>query len=84
MGLRGFHLAQAFVLFVGFFGLYAVFRSPDLMAVDGPPRSCQVYHRQEIFFHGNNHLMYPVNVPMWNRLLQTVVGRCEDPLQGLI
>jgi len=50
------------------------------MAVDGPFRSCEVYHRQEIFFHGNNHLLYPVNVLMWNRLMQMVVGACEDPL----
>ncbi len=72
---------QSTILFFSFLLFYATFRSPDLMAVDGPPRSCEVYHRQEIFFHGNNHLLYPVNVRMWDRLMRLLLDECEDPLQ---
>jgi hypothetical protein len=72
---------QATILFLGFLVFYAIFRSPDLTVIDGPMRSCEVYHRQEIFFHGNNHLLYPVNVLMWDRLMNSVLGACQDPLQ---
>lgn len=69
------------IVFASFLVLYAVCRSPDLTAVDGPFRSCEVYHRGEIFFHGNNHLLYPVNVLIWNQLLKSVLGACEGPLE---
>lgn len=68
-----------FAALVGvFFAAYAALRSPDLMAVDGPFRSCEVFHRSELFFHGNNHLLYPVNVWTWDRLLRPLLGpSCE-------
>jgi hypothetical protein len=62
--------------FLGFFALYAALRSPDLMAVDGAVRSCEVYHRPGFFFHGNNHLLYPVNVRAWDRLVGLAWGPC--------
>ena len=72
---------QFTILFLSFLAIYATFRCPDLTAVDGPPRSCEVYHRHEIFFGGNNHLLYPVNVRMWDRLLGIVRGQCRGPLE---
>ena len=72
---------QFIILFFSFLIFYATFRSPDLMAVDGPFRSCEVYYRQEIFFHANNHLLYPVNVRTWGRLVRVVLGECRGPLE---
>ena len=72
---------QFIILFFSFLIFYATFRSPDLMAVDGPFRSCEVYYRQEIFFHANNHLLYPVNVRTWGRLMRVVLGECRGPLE---
>jgi hypothetical protein len=69
------------ILLVGFSLFYARFRSPDLMAVDGAFRSCEVYHRQDVFFHANNHLLYPVNVRAWDRLVRPALGTCGDPLE---
>ena len=67
-------------LLLGFFALYAALRSPDLTAVDGPLRSVEVYHRQELFFHENNHLLYPAIVWGWNRLLEPMLGPSQDGL----
>src|SRR5580700_9301202 len=69
------------VVFLGFFAIYAALRSPDFMAVDGGVRCFGVYHRQEIFFHGNNHMLYPVNVREWDQLVRSIVGPCQDPLE---
>jgi hypothetical protein len=69
------------IVFVSFFVFYAAFRSPDLMAVDGAVRSCGVFHHQAISFHGNNHLLYPLNVWVWDRLIRLVAGPCPDALE---
>jgi hypothetical protein len=81
MPIKRSDLLQVVMLFVSFLIIYVVFHSPDLMAVDGPFRSCEVFHRQKIFFHGNNHLLYPVNVLTWDRVIGSVLGACEDPLE---
>lgn len=59
--------------------LFIVLRSNDILAVDGAPRALEVFRRQAIFFHGNNHLLYPVNVLAWSRLLSLLGLRAANP-----
>src|SRR5438067_13029458 len=47
-------------------------RSKDCFAVDGGFRCLDVYRRQNLFFHGNHHLLYPLNVLVWTRLLSAL------------
>src|SRR6266849_10513849 len=58
--------ALVFVMFAGFF---LALRSCDIGAVDGAVRCLEVFRRGRIFFHENNHLLYPANVLVWTRFL---------------
>jgi hypothetical protein len=60
---------QAGMLWIFFSVLFVFLRSQQYTAVDGPVRCVEVFYRQDIFFHGNNHLLYPFNVLMWHRFL---------------
>jgi hypothetical protein len=55
------HLRTVLV-FVLFCSLYIFLRSPQYLAVDGALRCLEVYRQPQLFFHGNNHLLYPVNI----------------------
>src|SRR2546422_5716325 len=66
-------LAQVSGVFFGFGCLFLLFRSQNYLAVDGAVRCLGVYHRPNVFFHGNNHLLYPLNILTWYRFL-TVLG----------
>ncbi|MGH9740763.1 MAG: hypothetical protein ACRD51_00255 [Candidatus Acidiferrum sp.] len=57
------------LVFVVFAFLFALLRSGNIFMVDGAARCIEVFHRQTIFFHPNNHMLYPVDVLEWNRLL---------------
>jgi hypothetical protein len=59
----------AAVIFVVSVCLFALLRSGKIFAVDGAARCVEVFRRQTIFFHPNNHMLYPVDVLVWNRLL---------------
>lgn len=72
---------QAALIFLFFSVLFVVFRSNYYTAVDGALRCAAVYQRQEIFFHDNRHLLYPFNVFVWHRLLQTIGVQATDVLQ---
>lgn len=61
-------LLTAFGLFAFFVALFLILRSNQFGAVDGPLRSLAVYHNPHLFFHGNNHLLYPVNILVWTKL----------------
>jgi hypothetical protein len=59
--------------------LFVALRSSDILAVDGAFRALEVFRRQTIFFHENNHLLYPVNVLAWSRLLSLLGLRALNP-----
>jgi hypothetical protein len=74
-------LAVPAVLFIGFVLLYSGFRSGNIFAVDGAHRCLRVWHEQRIFFHGTNHMLYPVDVLVWTRLLSTLGFKVNAPLE---
>lgn len=55
-------------LFSLFVALFLILRSNQFVAVDGALRCLAVYHDPHLFFHGNNHLLYPVNILLWTKL----------------
>jgi hypothetical protein len=63
------------------FLLFAALRSRDYTSVDGAVRCVEVFHRQAPFVHENNHLLYPVNVFLWHRLLAGIGLRAATPLE---
>jgi len=58
----------AAVLLIFFAVLFLSLRSNQFTAVDGALRCLEVYHHPHIFFHGNNHLLYPVDILAWSKL----------------
>ena len=62
----------AIILFVFFSLLCLALRSNQFTAVDGALRCLEVYHHPHLFFHGNNHLLYPVNVLAWSKLASSL------------
>jgi hypothetical protein len=64
-------------------GLFGLLPSRDLTAVDGALRCVEVFYRGEIFFHENNHLLYPVYVRLWIGLLGWLGVDPEGPLEFL-
>ncbi|HTQ62320.1 MAG TPA: hypothetical protein VMI32_18990 [Candidatus Solibacter sp.] len=58
--------ALVFVVFATFFTL---FRSSSIFTVDGATRCLEVFRLQTIFFHPNNHMLYPVDVLFWNHVI---------------
>jgi hypothetical protein len=49
--------------------VFILLRSRDFVAVDGAVRCLEVFHRRELFFHANNHLLYPAAIFLWHHLL---------------
>ncbi len=68
--------ALVFVMFAGFF---LALRSGDIGAVDGAVRCLEVFRRGRIFFHENNHLLYPANVLVWTRFLSHLGLKASNP-----
>src|SRR6266849_3059318 len=71
---------RAAVIFLAFFSFFVALRSNELFAVDGSYRCFEVYQRQTVFFHGNNHMLYPVNVLLWSRALSHLGLKASNPL----
>jgi hypothetical protein len=69
------------ILFASFATFYALHRSKNIVAVDGAHRCFEVYRRQSLFFHPNNHLLYPVNVFVWSRIAAVLGFKENGPLQ---
>lgn len=65
------------------FLLFALLGGRDYMAVDGAVRCLEVFHRKVLFFHGNNHLLYPANVFFWNRFLTLFGPPAATPVEFL-
>lgn len=68
------------LVFASFALIYVLLRSGDIFAVDGAHRCLQVYRRQSIFFHGSNHMLYPVYVLLWTRLTAALGLKSQTPL----
>jgi hypothetical protein len=68
-------------VFIFFLTLFALLHSDHYMSVDGSVRSLEVYYNPVIQFHGNNHLLYPVWVFGWSKLLQLAHISAKDPFQ---
>src|ERR1700722_2597182 len=68
-------------LFAGFLFLFATIRSRNIFTVDGAHRCLQVWHRQNIFLDGTNHMLYPVNVFAWARLASALGYKPSGPLE---
>ena len=58
-------------------------RSHVYTDVDGAVRCLEVFHRQELFFHANNHLLYPLDVFAWHRLLALFGVKATSPFEYL-
>ena len=69
------------ITFVVFECLYALLRSGDMLAVDGAHRCLEVFRRQTLFFHGSNHMLYPVNVLLWGRFMAALGLKSTLPMQ---
>jgi hypothetical protein len=63
------HRIVCVVLTLSFFLLFISIRSNNFLAADGNYRCLEVWHRQSLFFHGAGHMLYPLNVFVWSRLL---------------
>lgn len=62
-------LAAAALVGLVFFATFAALGSRQFVHADGTLRCLDIYYRGEIFFHGNNHLLYPLHVYGWHKLL---------------
>jgi hypothetical protein len=74
-------IAGAAAIFGGFAALYSLLRSNDIFATDGAHRCLEVFRRQTIFFHENNHMLYPVNVFVWTRMAAVLGIRPNGPFE---
>lgn len=74
---------QALLVLAVAFLLFAALRSRNYTMVDGAVRCVEVYHRQALFFHDNNHLLYPVNVLLWHQGLAEIGVRAANPIEFL-
>ncbi len=73
--------SQALLIGLFFLLLFIVFISRDYMAVDGTTRCIEVSYRNEIFFHDNNHMLFPTNVFFWHKLLIFLGITASDRIQ---
>jgi hypothetical protein len=76
-------LLQTLLIWTVFFVLFVALRSHVYTDVDGAVRCLEVFHRQELFFHANNHLLYPVDVFAWHRLLSLFGVKATSPFEYL-
>ena len=58
---------------------FIAFRSKDMCGVDGAFRCLEVYRRGVLFFHENNHMLYPVNVLLWSRIASAIMSTPHTP-----
>jgi hypothetical protein len=69
---RGKVISLTALALVAFLCLFVLLRTRNIFEVDGASRCLEVFRRQTLFFHENNHLLYPVNVLVWNRVIGTL------------
>jgi hypothetical protein len=66
---RGKVISLTALVLVAFLCLFVLLRTRNIFEVDGASRCLEVFRRQTLFFHGNNHMLYPANVLVWNRMV---------------
>src|SRR5262245_14499589 len=72
------------LLIWGVFALiFILLSSKQYVAVDGASRCLDVYYSQKLFIHSNNHMLYPVNVFFWHKLLGIFGIHANDPIEYL-
>jgi len=71
----------AIAVFLFFAIVFLLLRTRQYLAVDGALRCLDVYHRQALFFHGNNHLLYPVNIFLWSHGLRLLGFEAHTPFE---
>lgn len=76
-------LTQALLVGLAFFLLYTILCSRHYMAVDGSTRCLEVYGIQGLRFHGNNHVLYPIDVIIWHKLLSVIGIKATSALEFL-
>lgn len=72
------YFTTSFFVFLIFISYYSCCLSKDFTEVDGPPRCFSVYHSPKPFIHENNHLLYPINIYLWNHGISQVLGETKD------
>lgn len=66
-------------VFAFFFICYLTFLTNDHFIVDGATRPLEVYWGDKLILHGNNHILYPFNVYVWDRLVSLFLGEANSP-----
>ena len=69
------------VIFLFSVALFLSLRTHQYLAVDGAIRCVEVYRRPELFFHQNNHLLYPANIYFWTSALDLLGLRARTPFE---
>src|SRR5580658_4230771 len=72
---------RAGVLFVAMAAMFAAIRTNDYGSVDGALRAVSAYFHPGWTLHDNNHLLYPVDINAWSRILGAFGDRPGSPDQ---
>jgi hypothetical protein len=70
---------SAFAIFAIFAALYLLLPSQHFTAVDGSVRCLDAYFANSLHFHGNNHLLYPFWMGLWEWILSSIGFPAKDP-----
>ena len=66
---------------VAFFAFYARLASNNYTAVDGGVRCLDVFFAGQPFIHGNNHMLYPYHIYVFNKALSSCGLTASDAIQ---
>jgi hypothetical protein len=77
-------IQQTFLAFAASALAGIALRSRDLFVVDGATRCLTVFQNPTLLFHPNNHLLYPVNVLLWTRIVSAVGFNLSQPLSFVL
>ncbi len=80
-GWRSSPYFAAFFVFLFFALLFLALRTQQYLDVDGAIRSLEVYRHPQLFFHGNNHLLYPANIFLWTHALAWLGFKTRTPFE---
>lgn len=75
---------QPLLIFVLGAAAFLALRSRDFFSVDGSLRCLSIYRSPSLQFHANNHMLYPVNVLVWTRLLAAFGFKPVDPPEFVV
>ena len=63
-------LTAFFLIFFFFVVLFDIFNSNTYNAADGNSRCVEVFNSNKLYIHGNNHMLYPLHIYYFNKLLE--------------